>query len=1261
MTKKYPHSQYVSSADTVGVYRASTTAHYRHVVLAVVSAVVAMFMLMAPMIPTMGSSQTSSGVSSSAGIMPIFGSGLGLNMNDAGSWESNIGRYPAMDKTNRTWSVTEAFGNNLAYVNYLGEGGKDAWFMEDVGTERGKGVGNTSANLEKYESVRTAANAVVGNGLTLASNMILMASSAVTSIAESVSVFAFDSNIICSTNSASETGCVNLLRIIGGDGSRGSGIIGTLTSSIYMPLLVLMFIVVGVWLTWKGIYKRQFREGLFGVGWALAAFAIGLFLLWQPQTLMKAPMQITSAVSTCVIGALQGDNCATGSSGASSQDNVVVDSSEMCSPSSSDATMTVSEQMALTVSGLSCSITKAFVWEPYAQGSFGRSIAELDTSNPETAKIIEKAGLTKEDFDVNLTSLKSGNEMENGTLELTSGPKVSNVAVYQMYLMTNASSGTDKPNNGTDVDNRWYKIINFVAADEAMWNTWSFSTSGAMGKFSYAMVSLVVSVVGTAIIFLVSILAIAYYFIAIIMLALAPLFFLLAIHPGRGKSMFLGWLGSFVSNLLKYIFSAVFLIVTISLYSGVLSSSDSPAMALILVLVVSAALWMYRREIIDMLGRADMGGQRMSNSMGQWMNDRANRMKNLALSTTGGALGAGLASGSIKGAIPAMASGGSDALRRSMANSNGIVGNVARQLNRSSTDNMRDLGDEAQRANNEAMDAKEEADSLDTRHREAIDKNKELRDRYMDDEKRAEELAANANIKNEVEHKVLMELGLGDGKVAELADLDHRSEQLANDAALATSRGEDMLAARLLAEQARADQERENFFDGMSAEERAQYEAYNNDVEARLQAQGIQHGFAESALLMQLNERLAQTKRQFQQNAESINRLADERDEATERYANAQARAEMLNTKKKDWLPGQIVTARGVNKTIDKSKNVTGDYEKADHMIEDINHGRSNMPETTAKDRTPFGGGSTSGGGGTGGSGGDTPDGTPFNEFVPDTEDLNPNRSNGNAPDSGPEKNAPIDDKPQDRAPDVPNTNDKAPEPREQPEQPRDNGGPLPDNSNKIDPKETRKPQPQTNDNGPRPQTDDTKPSEKSREQQRPVAETVNTTGKSGNNKRTDDVVPPKPQDRKKENTGNTSGNSGNTAGNTQGQKRESPRVHEQAAQQNGESFGPKRESVPDAPRIIPEGNSGDSGNTTPRSTPEGAGTRQGPRNTFGNTSGRRGSSIPNRENMSSRLNDAQNRVNPMTPPDTSDIPPLGDADIPPMDNEVPPPFDDRG
>jgi len=651
---------------------------------------------------------------------------MGVGMDNRSSWESDgIGSYPLPNKSGRTWTVEEAFSAGATTVQYHGEGEGDFW-VRDKAEPKGENYKNYASQYsDKLEERRTAGNCI-GGVFTRLTNLGLGIANLVTGLAKFFAVTAFNTEFICSDPAKPTGNCFNLGKIIGGTGSQTGGIIGALTASIYLPLLVIAVTISAFWVAYIGFVKRKIREALFGVIWLIASVIVGLALLLNPSILSKGTISFSNAVSTCVIGAFNGENCMD-----ASRTNATLEfkegantSTNICKSNVSGAS--ISDTMLLRTNAITCSIWKAFVLEPLAHSSFGMSFNELDANTGRIKDSIEEAGLKSSDFCVDLYSSGSYNSMRDKTLTLTSngGAKICNVLTYQMYLQVNAVSQSDEvsksselPRSGS-IDDRWYKVVAVAAANDNTWSYWS----GISGNLFMPLLAIITSALGTFIIIVTAIFALVYYIGTLILMAFAPIFFLFAVHPGRGKKLFLGWLEKIVTNLLKYLLSAVFLVATLAIYGAVLTDISNIGMTLLFVIVVTMALFMYRNELMGLLGRANMGGQQLSNAMSNKLGDVAQgiggKTKNLtqktanvgtaALAGTAGALVAsgGIGSGVTLGdRLDAAKAGAKDSAKRSIRRQGGVLGNAVAQYERASTGNKQKLRSEEQKAQHTMIDA----------------------------------------------------------------------------------------------------------------------------------------------------------------------------------------------------------------------------------------------------------------------------------------------------------------------------------------------------------------------------------------------------------------------------------------------------------------------------------------------------------------------------------------------------------------------------
>ena len=773
-------------------------------------------------------------------VMPIFSSGpqaavheasaakfailcsgeLGAGMDTADNWNSVLTSAPHADAKNRDFTMQEALGKGVYFVTYHGEGESDNFFIGDA-PERGdtySGYIDGSGQSDRLNGVKTFSNCFAGAGQNMVANAIITSAGATVALVQTVMRFAFDPSIICTDPENPSGACFNLLKVLGGSG-KGEGVIGALTSSIYLPLIVMLAAVIAIWVVWNGIARQRVRETFFGIIWVVASTVAGLALLMNPDVLARAPMAVTNTVGSCIIGAFSGNSCFDGSSTGSEIDIDAGESTsgEICF---SDATgLAADEKMSMAVNSMGCQIWKAFVLNPYSQASFGASFDDLDTKdsdNEVTLGILEDAGLDANEFCVSLSSTGSYEDYMGKRLELDGGSQeVCNVAAYQMYLHVNAeSTGGTHDDSGrpaaSSVNEDWGKVVAFAASDTGAWTYWGPSMSSGALHIGLAGMAFFSAVLGGIVIVVVSIFALMYYLASLLLIAFAPVFLLVGVHPGKGRRILAGWGGQLISAVLKYLASAVFLIVTVAFYSGILSEITNIMLAVLFVIIITVALLMYRKEIVNMMCMVDLGGEKLSSGFSDMLTNKAKGAGRFGATVAGSALGGIAAQGvplSAKDALNPMAHmramgkvakagaiGASEGAGRQLKRGNGIVANAARTRERGLADNKRDMAQEAKIAAANADRLDDQADKTGMQVRSGV---RAIEDHDARTESAATHVAEASELREthaDISNQVLVSMQVTDPDFAEAQALTNQLKDLELNIKVADAAGDEVAA-----------------------------------------------------------------------------------------------------------------------------------------------------------------------------------------------------------------------------------------------------------------------------------------------------------------------------------------------------------------------------------------------------------------------------------------------------------------------------------
>jgi hypothetical protein len=461
--------------------------------------------------------------------------------------------------------------------------------------------------------------------------------------------------------------CINLLGIIGGTSQNGSdgGIIGRLYSGLYQGLIIMVMAFVGIWLLWTGIAKRKIREAFSGLVWALLLFAGGVIMLNNPLLLAQAPMRIGTAIGACAVEGINGINCfnPSGSSLNNSSGGATEGSECYLDVSGAD---NISDQLSISSKMATCTLWKAFVLQPWSLGQFGTTYDNLYTGGLNSQegnylKAFKDQSSVNYWKNISVSMYSSTGDASTTCLATDSKWRYSNIALYQLSLQTLmhdcngaakniAYHDTSKVYGTNDTYADWYYLVDLMAsakatagaadpANDVAYTWWYWYGGYSSTRIGIAMIALFASFLGGFVLSVTALFGLMYMFSGVLLMAFAPIFLLFGIVPGQGKKIFLGWVEQVLSAILKYFASILWLLIGVQLYSAVLGSANNLGTSFLFVIIVTMVVWMYRREFINLIGRASLGGQQMSNKLGDYMSNKAKSAKRLAVANVGGYAG----------------------------------------------------------------------------------------------------------------------------------------------------------------------------------------------------------------------------------------------------------------------------------------------------------------------------------------------------------------------------------------------------------------------------------------------------------------------------------------------------------------------------------------------------------------------------------------------------------------------------------------------
>lgn len=549
-----------------------------------------------------------------------FENGVGFSM------EPNTVSLPAKDMINsnvgsRTYTIDELFSRSAGFAIPYGTLEEDnTWIL---GHPANKIVEEKNKNLseEAKERLKKQGGGFFSGSIRLwgiPSSLAIMGSDIATSVA-----FLCANIISWLVKMLFDPPLVKaLVELIGGTDAK-AGLISNLGKNVFYPLSTLSFLTVAVYLIWEGLIKRKFRASFGALGWSLLAFALGVFTVVNGQLVAKAPTEINATIANCVLSAASGKSCLN-----STGTNPKESTNSMCDADTSQS-VSAAEAASINAGRFSCIVNKAIVYDRWAEQQFGYSLDELWTVNPPDGYKVwpqDKLSGVPTDYCVNFYTADSPNQMSSAT-KFTSNSKC-NIALAFMASRTDADFG-EKIGFPT--------ITGTAAMDSQMWNAYSGN-----GRTSVPILLLIASFIIVATFVPVVVYALVYNITATILTVFAPIFLLIGIHPGRGRKIFLGWLESIISNILKYMASCFLVIVMIFIYGAAFSKMNQ-AQVFVASVILGVTFVSYRKELVNLMGAVNMGGARVSNIAGEKLSKAGQKAKYMGMAAAGGAIGGTLA------------------------------------------------------------------------------------------------------------------------------------------------------------------------------------------------------------------------------------------------------------------------------------------------------------------------------------------------------------------------------------------------------------------------------------------------------------------------------------------------------------------------------------------------------------------------------------------------------------------------------------------
>ena len=523
---------------------------------------------------------------------------LGHGMDNPSPWKSSFTNIQLEEKQGRVFTIKEAIGANLGYVNYAGEGDGGLWVVATDADRMQNPPKTISKDSEKLVKLRSVNTIVFGGMLTSFADFINGFTGMFYDLIQGLLGVVYNPHTVCAD--PKDSNCVlNLVKIAsGGDKPGNHGVIGAMRDALFSPFVTPVLLVVVVGAAWVYVRSKAAKETFVRLGFALGALVAGVSLLMNPGLFTSFPIRVIQELNGAVmtISTSAGDS----ETGAASDGNTSGTSS-VCKSSAKDTSS--AEKTVLSINSMTCTIWRVIRLDPYARAQFGRPFSKLDVKDPEIAEIIKKAEVDPNTFCVPLRVEGAPSDYKNKTLRLdeSSPNKVCNLAAYQLYLQSDAQIGDHARKREHGVNQDWYKLIAVVHADENLWNTWTYGWSSGFNRFMVTSVAMATFAPIGFILVVFALISFGQILLISLMMMVTPVIFLMMLHKDwgfpKGKAFFKAMLGA----ILVFLMYSLILQLSMIFLAAIFDTIDDIRLVMVFCLVLTYALWQNRRRILTML------------------------------------------------------------------------------------------------------------------------------------------------------------------------------------------------------------------------------------------------------------------------------------------------------------------------------------------------------------------------------------------------------------------------------------------------------------------------------------------------------------------------------------------------------------------------------------------------------------------------------------------------------------------------------------
>lgn len=366
-----------------------------------------------------------------------------------------------------------------------------------------------------------------------------------------------------------------LLKTLGID-TLAEKIISIFRDTIFFPLVLIMFLLLGGQVMWRSLARLELKAALLNVGAAVGIFCLGIMLMFNPKWTFKLvdeyPAQLEQAILSAIYKASNNPDdvlC--------TADNGKIDADSF------DANMGLRSMM--------CENWRAFAFNPWVFGQFGTNLNHLYSN-----------GSGKNGSWTNENSRLVG----DAAVVLGGGVSIRNWGVYQLEATSfDTASYVDTKKHGVGISPNFYRIVDAQAGPNngkdsygRYFGKWSGMESSRLGN---AFFGAGVAILGAITVITYAVAKITVTFTVTILLMVLPLMFLFGILAGQTRTKFKSYIATLIGLVAQRVLFTLLLAVMFRFLFAIGNESENYFVCAVALAVTCIIFLMYKNEFVGFI------------------------------------------------------------------------------------------------------------------------------------------------------------------------------------------------------------------------------------------------------------------------------------------------------------------------------------------------------------------------------------------------------------------------------------------------------------------------------------------------------------------------------------------------------------------------------------------------------------------------------------------------------------------------------------